>query len=168
MRPRLRDERRGVQVGWRHAFDRLQLLGVEGDSVDAEVATEAVCQRRRIEDGDLPADLRKLRRRHGLLFDELELAFQRAARLGARVEAQLNGEPAQAALVEAADHHRPGDTGDEGQERHHHRQRPPLTALRAAPVRVAEEAGFEPASPCGPVVFKTTAFSRSATPPDAF
>src|SRR5437660_8717532 len=30
---------------------------------------------------------------------------------------------------------------------------------------MAEEAGFEPASPCGPVVFKTTAFSLSATPP---
>ena len=30
---------------------------------------------------------------------------------------------------------------------------------------LAEEAGFEPASPCGPVVFKTTAFSLSATPP---
>src|SRR5437868_8775006 len=31
--------------------------------------------------------------------------------------------------------------------------------------RMAEEAGFEPASPCGPAVFKTAAFSRSATPP---
>src|SRR5437879_8510722 len=30
---------------------------------------------------------------------------------------------------------------------------------------MAEEAGFEPASPCGPAVFKTAAFSRSATPP---
>src|SRR3954467_15646532 len=30
---------------------------------------------------------------------------------------------------------------------------------------LAEEAGFEPASPFGPVVFKTTAFSHSATPP---
>src|SRR5206468_3457520 len=28
------------------------------------------------------------------------------------------------------------------------------------------EAGFEPASPCGPAVFKTAAFSRSATPSD--
>src|SRR3954447_20717432 len=30
---------------------------------------------------------------------------------------------------------------------------------------LAEEAGFEPASPCGPAVFKTAAFSLSATPP---
>ena len=30
---------------------------------------------------------------------------------------------------------------------------------------MAEGVGFEPTSPCGPTVFKTVAFNRSATPP---
>ena len=54
-----------------------------------------------------------------------------------------------------------------------HPPRPTATApsaiqrfpVRAAPFDMAEGAGFEPAGPCGPPVFKTGAIDHSATPP---
>ena len=39
--------------------------------------------------------------------------------------------------------------------------------LRLDARTVAEGEGFEPPSPCGPPVFKTGAFNRSAIPPAA-